>query len=86
MRLYMHHPKAKVLSRLLKTIAQKEFGNRRAKLLSPYYLRIAELAKCLPSDALEELGKLARALAGTPKALEDQAVAKKIISRFLGDS
>ena len=83
MKLYMRYPKAKTLSRWLKAIALKEFGNRRAKLLSPHYLRIAELAKCHPSDALEELGKIARALAGAPNALEDEAVAKKIIAKFL---
>lgn len=86
MRLYMRHPKAIVLSRWLKVIARREFGDRRARLLSPYYLRIAELAKCQPSDALEELGKIARALSGKPKALEDEAIAEKIISKFMGDS
>ena len=86
MRLYMRYPTAKVLSRWLKAIARREFGNHRARLLSPYYLRIADLAKCRPSDALEELGKIARALAGKPKALEDEALAEKIILKFMGDS
>lgn len=74
MLLYMRHPKPKALSRWLKAITRREFGNRRAELLSPYYLRIAELAKCQPRTALEELGKIARALAVKPKALEDEAL------------
>jgi DNA polymerase III subunit gamma/tau len=86
MPLYMRHPKPKAISRWLKVITRREFGNHRAKILSPYFLRIAELAKCQPRSALEEVGKIARALAGKPKSLEDEAIAEKIISKFIGDS
>jgi DNA polymerase III subunit gamma/tau len=83
---YMIFPKPKALRRRLRVIAKREFEKWVVDLMSPQFLRIAEINDCKPRLAIELLEEIGVALSGNIKARKDHDIAEKIIRESLGSS
>jgi hypothetical protein len=80
--LALTYPPSGTLRKRLREIAREEFGAEVARLLWPYWVDIIEQCEGQPRAAIELMGVVGTALAGDPKALSDQMIAKKIIESF----